>query len=142
MIRPVAIAVMLLVCVPLARAAEPVAIRAAYLHVPERKAAISLLDVPADDDGLAGAQLAMQDNNTTGKFLNQQFVLEDIRLKDNDDPKTAIATLADRGLSVVIADLPRNCCSMRPTPDARADFCCSTRAPSTTGCARRIAGPT
>ena len=29
--------------------------------------------------GLAGAQLAINDNNTTGKFLNQRFSLEDVR---------------------------------------------------------------
>jgi len=86
--------------------AEPVAIKAAYLHVPPRKAAISLLDVPADDDGLAGAQLAMQDNNTTGRFLNQQFALEEVRLGESDDPKAAVAALAARGVTLVIADLP------------------------------------
>ena len=91
---------------PLARAAEPVVIKVGYLHVAERKAAISLLDVLADDDGLAGAQLAMQDNNTTGKFLDQQFVLEEIRLKDTDDVRTAIVALADRGIALVITDLP------------------------------------
>jgi ABC transporter substrate binding protein (PQQ-dependent alcohol dehydrogenase system) len=62
--------------------------------------------VPADDDGLAGTQLATQDNNTTGRFLSQQFVLEDIWLKETDDPKPVIVALADRGIGLVIADLP------------------------------------
>jgi ABC transporter substrate binding protein (PQQ-dependent alcohol dehydrogenase system) len=106
LIRTLTIATLLLVFTAVAWAAEPIAIRAAYLHVPERKAAISLLDIPADDDGLAGAQLAMQDNNTTGTFLSQQFILEDVRLKDGDDPKAAVAAIAARGIALVIANLP------------------------------------
>lgn len=98
-------AVLLLAFVATARA-EPVVIKAAYLHLPPHKAAISLLDVPADDDGLAGAQLATQDNNTTGKFLDQQFALEDVRLKEGDDPKAAVQALSSRGVTLVIADLP------------------------------------
>src|SRR5262245_38069669 len=37
---------------------------------------LSLLDMPAPDDAVAGAKLAINDNNTTGRFLNQEFVLE------------------------------------------------------------------
>src|SRR5262245_19197854 len=37
---------------------------------------LSLLDMPAPDDAIAGAKLAINDNNTTGRFLNQEFVLE------------------------------------------------------------------
>jgi ABC transporter substrate binding protein (PQQ-dependent alcohol dehydrogenase system) len=97
-------AALLLAFVSAARA-QPLEIKAAYLHVAAHKTAISLLDVPADDDGLAGAQLATQDNNTTGKFLNQQFALEDVRLGESDDPKAAVAALAARGVRLVIADL-------------------------------------
>jgi ABC transporter substrate binding protein (PQQ-dependent alcohol dehydrogenase system) len=87
-------------------AAETTEIRIAYLRHPAPRTAISLVEVPAANDGLAGAQLAVDDNNTTGKFLNQHFVLEDTRLKDNDDPAAAVAAIAGRGVSYVIADLP------------------------------------
>jgi len=76
------------------------------LHRTGHKEAISLLDMPAADDGLAGAKLGIEDNNTTGKFLNQRFTLEDVRLKDADDPAAAIQDLAGRGIALVIADLP------------------------------------
>ena len=36
---------------------------------------ISLLERPAEDDGLAGARLAIDDNNTTGQFTKQKFEL-------------------------------------------------------------------
>ena len=55
---------------------------------------------------IAGAQLAINDNNTTGKFLNQHFSLEDVRLGENDDAAAAAVALAQRGVSLVIADLP------------------------------------
>jgi ABC transporter substrate binding protein (PQQ-dependent alcohol dehydrogenase system) len=86
--------------------AEAAEIKIGYLRVPAIKAAISLLDVPPENDGVAGAKIAIDDNNTTGKFLNQKFSLEDVRLKPADDPAAAVAALAERGVSAVIADLP------------------------------------
>ncbi len=78
----------------------------AYLHLNESRVAISLLDIPAGNDGIAGAQLAIDDDNTTGKFLNQHFTLQETALKPADDPAAAIAAIADRGISLVVADLP------------------------------------
>jgi len=87
-------------------AADPTEIRIAYLHQGGAREAISLLDVPAPNDGLAGAQLAIDDNNTTGSFLNQHFVLDETRLAPTDDPAAAVAALAARGVALVVADLP------------------------------------
>ena len=106
LVRCLATFAMMFAVTALARAAEPLEIKIGYLRVPESKAAISLLDVPPEDDGIAGARLAIADNNTTGKFLNQRFVIEDVRLKDGNDPAAAVAALAARGVSIVIADLP------------------------------------
>jgi ABC transporter substrate binding protein (PQQ-dependent alcohol dehydrogenase system) len=91
--------------IPVAHAAEALKVRIGYLGGAERIETISLLDQPAADDGIAGAQLAIQDNNTTGKFLNQSFAAEAVRLKDQDDPVPAAMQLADRGISLFIADL-------------------------------------
>jgi ABC transporter substrate binding protein (PQQ-dependent alcohol dehydrogenase system) len=87
-------------------AAEMSEIRIGFLRHPGPKETLSLGAVPAANDGLAGAALATTDNNTTGKFLNQRFTLEDVKLKDEDDPAAAATALADRGISLVIADLP------------------------------------
>jgi ABC transporter substrate binding protein (PQQ-dependent alcohol dehydrogenase system) len=86
--------------------AEPLEIKIGYLRMPESRAAISLLDVPPDNDGVAGARLAIADNNTTGKFLDQRFTLDEVRLKDTDDAAAAVTALAGSGVSLVIADLP------------------------------------
>ncbi|HLQ93147.1 MAG TPA: ABC transporter substrate-binding protein [Xanthobacteraceae bacterium] len=87
-------------------AAEPAEIKIGYLRLPEIKATISLLDVQSDNDGIAGARLAIEDNNTTGRFLNQRFLLEDIRLKATDNIADVVTALPERGISIAIADLP------------------------------------
>ena len=56
-----------------ALAADPVEIRIGYLGHAGVKSKLSLIEQPADNDGIAGARLAIEDNNTTGKFLNQRF---------------------------------------------------------------------
>jgi ABC transporter substrate binding protein (PQQ-dependent alcohol dehydrogenase system) len=87
-------------------AAEALKVSIGYLGHAERIETISLLDLPAANNGVAGAQLAIEDNNTTGKFLNQSFSVEAVRLKDQDDPAAAVTRLADRGISLFITDLP------------------------------------
>src|SRR6478735_7481546 len=63
-------------------ASDAAIIKIGYVRpVTSRQQPISLLDEAVEDDGLAGARLAVDDNNGTGRFTNQQFVLEDIRLK-------------------------------------------------------------
>jgi ABC transporter substrate binding protein (PQQ-dependent alcohol dehydrogenase system) len=106
LIRLVIAAGMLLASLVLARAQAPLEITIGYLHHPQAKSAISLLEVPAANDGIAGAELAIEDNNTTGKFLDQHFALAPAELKDSDDPAAAIESLAPRGIALVIADVP------------------------------------
>jgi ABC transporter substrate binding protein (PQQ-dependent alcohol dehydrogenase system) len=87
--------------------AEPLTIKIGYVgRAPEKKVPISLLDYPPDNNGVAGARLALEDNNTTGRFLNQRFSLEEVRLKGEADPADAVAQLADRGISFIVLDLP------------------------------------
>jgi ABC transporter substrate binding protein (PQQ-dependent alcohol dehydrogenase system) len=86
--------------------AQPVETKIGYLHRVEPKAGLSLLQVPPENNGVAGAQVAINDNNTTGKFLNQHFSLEEVRIDESKDAAAAAAALAERGISLVIADLP------------------------------------
>lgn len=87
-------------------AADPTEIGIGYLRRANVKPSLSLVEQPAADDGVAGARLAIDDNNTTGKFLNQHFTLEELRLKEGDDVANAAVSLADKNLSFIIADLP------------------------------------
>ena len=86
-------------------AAEPLTISIGYLGQAGIKATLSLVELPSENDGIAGARLAIEDNNTTGRFLKQQFGLDEVRVKDGDDVAGAARTLAGRN-SFIIADLP------------------------------------
>jgi ABC transporter substrate binding protein (PQQ-dependent alcohol dehydrogenase system) len=86
-------------------AAEPIEIGIGYLSQASVKSKLSLVEQPAENDGIAGARLAIEDNNTTGKFLNQRFLLQEVRLGEGDDVAKAAAELAGRN-GFIIADLP------------------------------------
>jgi ABC transporter substrate binding protein (PQQ-dependent alcohol dehydrogenase system) len=89
-----------------ALAADPVEIGIGYISRAGIKPTLSLVEQPAENDGVAGTRLAIEDNNTTGKFLNQHFALEELHLKDDDDATKAAVALADRNIGFIIADLP------------------------------------
>jgi ABC transporter substrate binding protein (PQQ-dependent alcohol dehydrogenase system) len=86
-------------------AAEPIEIGIGYLHHAGIKSTLSPVKQPAANDGVAGARLGMEDDNTTGKFLNQHFSLDEMQLKGGDDVTKAAAVLANHG-GFIIADLP------------------------------------
>jgi ABC transporter substrate binding protein (PQQ-dependent alcohol dehydrogenase system) len=90
-----------------AHAAEIAEIKIGYLRqIPSKLQPISLLDEATDDDGIAGARLAIADNNGTGRFTNQHFALEDMILAPQDDAATAARALVAKGILLIIADLP------------------------------------
>jgi ABC transporter substrate binding protein (PQQ-dependent alcohol dehydrogenase system) len=101
----VGVVVGLSVLVTTALAADPVEIGIGYISRASVKPTLSLVEQPAENDGVAGARLAIEDNNTTGKFLNQHFTLDELRLKQGDDAAKAAVALADRN-GFIIADLP------------------------------------
>ncbi|MBX9646577.1 MAG: ABC transporter substrate-binding protein [Xanthobacteraceae bacterium] len=86
-------------------AADTIEIGIGYIGHAGVKAKLSLVEQPSENDGVAGARLAIEDNNTTGKFLNQHFTMEEIRIKDGDDVVKAATALAGRN-SFIVADLP------------------------------------
>lgn len=105
MIRRLISAIGLSVVATHALAADPLEVGIGYLRHAGVKSTLSLVAQPADNDGLAGAHLAIEDNNTTGKFLNQHFTLTEVRLKEGDDVARAASSLADHD-GFIIADLP------------------------------------
>jgi ABC transporter substrate binding protein (PQQ-dependent alcohol dehydrogenase system) len=101
----VGVVVALSVLVTAALAADPVEIGIGYISRAGVKPTLSLVEQPAENDGVAGARLAIEDNNTTGKFLNQHFTLDELRLRPGDDAAKAAVELAERN-GFIIADLP------------------------------------
>jgi ABC transporter substrate binding protein (PQQ-dependent alcohol dehydrogenase system) len=106
LIRAIVVAAIMCAAMSSLAAAEQLNVRIGYVGRAEKGSTLSLLAVPAPNDGIAGARLATEDNNTTGKFLNQSFAVDEVRLKDEADPAAAVLTLANRGISMVITDLP------------------------------------
>jgi ABC transporter substrate binding protein (PQQ-dependent alcohol dehydrogenase system) len=106
LIRAICAAAIVFAAVVRPAGADPLNVKIGYLGRADRTETISLVEMAAANDGIAGAQLAIDDNNTTGKFLNQSFSVEDVRLKEQDDPAPAVRQLADRGISLFISDLP------------------------------------
>lgn len=90
---------------PPAPAKEAIVVTIVHLkETREKNLPLSLLDLPPADDGIAGAQLAIADNNTTGKFLNQTFKLEVIEGSIDDLIKGASEKLAE-GDGFFVADV-------------------------------------
>jgi ABC transporter substrate binding protein (PQQ-dependent alcohol dehydrogenase system) len=89
-----------------AAAADNINVKVGFIRAPRMRETLSILDIPAADDGLAGAILAAEDNNTTGSFLGQAFAIEDVLLRPGNDPSAALNGLIQRGVSFVLADLP------------------------------------
>ena len=97
--------------------AEPLAVEVVYLRQQEmRPPVLSNLDPVPEDLGIAGAEVAMADNATTGKFLGQTYTLNVIDIAPEGDlPTAARDALAGAGLVLVdgtaaeilaVADMP------------------------------------
>jgi ABC transporter substrate binding protein (PQQ-dependent alcohol dehydrogenase system) len=95
----------LVACSEPGRSDPPVEIKIGYLHQAPSRIRISLIDVPAANDGVAGAQLATEDDNATGRFLGQRYTLIDKSIGDTDDPAAAMNTLAEQGASFIVTSL-------------------------------------
>ena len=66
---------------------------------------LSLLDLPPADDGIAGAQLGLKDNNTTGQFMNQEFILDVVEDADPDKLINDVVAKVEGGAHFVLADV-------------------------------------
>lgn len=70
----------------------------------ERLPPLSLLDFPPEDDGVAGARLAINDNNTTGRFLGQQFTLDLVQASAVPELIAEVVKKVDAGAGFIIVD--------------------------------------
>jgi ABC transporter substrate binding protein (PQQ-dependent alcohol dehydrogenase system) len=94
---------------PKARTAKPekpvVDIKIGYLRAYAPQLALSVLDVPPRDEGVAGGNVAIADNNTTGSFLGQKFTLDVIEVKPDADIVATFREMVARGDRYVLADI-------------------------------------
>jgi ABC transporter substrate binding protein (PQQ-dependent alcohol dehydrogenase system) len=67
---------------------------------------LSRLHVEPEDYGVAGAELALKDNNTTGRFTEQRFTLTVERVPVGGDAVAALRGLVASGHRFVLVDAP------------------------------------
>jgi ABC transporter substrate binding protein (PQQ-dependent alcohol dehydrogenase system) len=70
----------------------------------DRLPPLSLLDIPPPDDGVAGAKLAISDNNTTGKFLGQEFDLDIVQSASREELTAEVQKRVADGIGFVVVD--------------------------------------
>ena len=100
------VAALCLALLALPAMAEPVAIKVGVLRQEHSRETLSILDIPAADDALAGALLGAIDNNTTGKFTGQTFDVVDEKIAGAADAPAALDRLTGAGVALIIVDLP------------------------------------
>lgn len=87
-------------------AADVLQIEILYLkQLRDKNLPLSLLDLPPDDDGVAGAKLGIADNNTTGRFTKQIFSLDVVESASADDLIAAAAKKSEGGGAIIAADM-------------------------------------
>jgi ABC transporter substrate binding protein (PQQ-dependent alcohol dehydrogenase system) len=86
---------------------QPVEVSIAYVTQQSKTLPpLSLVDQPTNDNGLLGARLGIEDNNTTGKFTGQNFVLNESVVPETGDVAAAFRDLYAKGNRLFVVDLP------------------------------------
>ncbi|WP_246286412.1 ABC transporter substrate-binding protein [Vreelandella maris] len=67
---------------------------------------LSVLDPVIDDEGVQGARLAVNDNNATGQFLGQEFVLVESIVAEQGEVLAGLESLIEQGADWIISGLP------------------------------------
>ena len=92
----------------LAQGGDPARVAVGYVYPSERELTLSLVDRPPEDLGLAGAELGVADNDTTGQFTGQDYELLARAVEPGDEAAAVAAAeaLAGEGAVAIVAELP------------------------------------
>lgn len=117
--RPACLPLRLLAPLPLALGlCGPVAAQEAAPAIPPSETHIGLIYRPEpapssydaeavpEDEGVAGARMAVKDNNNTGRFTKQTYVLDEVALDAERKAVDAARDLAGRGIRFLVVALP------------------------------------
>ncbi|MFD1701445.1 ABC transporter substrate-binding protein [Methylopila henanensis] len=66
----------------------------------------TIATLPPQDDGIAGARLGVVDNNTTGRFMKQDFQLAEELVPFGEDPIPAFNRLIEGGAKFIVLAVP------------------------------------
>ena len=72
----------------------------------KRPIPLSRLHVEPEDYGIAGGEMALKDNNTTGRFTKQEFTLDVERVPIGGDAVSVLQRLVDSGHHFILVDAP------------------------------------
>lgn len=75
-------------------------------QLPEPPPWIAPLQMPPDDLGIAGAELGIRDNLTSGRFLKLDYKLSSEIVPTDGDPLPAVAKLVEAGNRFILLDVP------------------------------------
>lgn len=82
-------------------------IKIAFLsQVIELPPKLSNLDLLPENEGVAGGQLSIKDNNTTGSFMKQAFSLKAVSVPPEKDALAVLKGLLDEGYQFIILNVP------------------------------------
>jgi len=88
-------------------AADVAVLKIGYLHqAVDAPLPLSALDLPPADLGIAGAELAIRDNDTTGRFMKQDFELVKADVPVGGDAVKALDDMIAAGVGLVVLDAP------------------------------------
>lgn len=87
-------------------AEDPVKITIGYItQQMENPPNLSNLDVPPENEGIAGGEISIHDNNTTGRFVGQEFSLKSASFTAGDDAVKTLQSLVSQGINFIITDV-------------------------------------
>jgi ABC transporter substrate binding protein (PQQ-dependent alcohol dehydrogenase system) len=86
--------------------ADTLAVKIGVLRQIHSRETISILDIPPPDDFVAGVKMALEDDNTTGRFLDQTFSMIDAKVGASEDPIAKLDKMTAQGVKLFVVDLP------------------------------------
>jgi ABC transporter substrate binding protein (PQQ-dependent alcohol dehydrogenase system) len=89
-----------------AQAPPPIDIRIALITRQPPPPPLYEFDPVPEDEGIAGARLAVRDNNTTGQFTGHRYALEEETVEEGQDAVAAARSLVGRGVGFLAVNLP------------------------------------
>lgn len=76
-------------------------------QITERPPNLSNLELPPEDEGVAGAEISIADNNTTGSFMGQQFEVVARSVAVDGDVLETYNAMRAEGIQFFVVDAPK-----------------------------------
>lgn len=93
--------------------AEGLNVRIGYVQwIPDQGPVLSNVIPEPEDSGLRGAQLAIEDNRTTGKFLGQEYNLESLVADSEAAAAAAFEAMQSDGIDLFVINAPASTLEM------------------------------